>query len=288
MTAVNERAGFLAAILADPADDTARLAYADWLRERDDPFDRLHGRFMAAGLALHHTRVPEENNEGVFFAAAREQNDTAREVIAVQVRHLLGWAEDAWNWENETAAPGRLTATLTADPVTGETVRQRQDRRRHPEPRPAVVWERGCVTGVRLPLTTWATRAEWIFAHCPLERVELVEVPGLVLTLVRDQTARGGWRMSGELNLRRRRALGINPALPAARYHRFIPSYEANADGLTRDRAAVNLWDWTEIALTYLSQAAGPRWPGPVEWNDPLEADIYRGPSKKPPAGEYM
>jgi hypothetical protein len=47
-------------------------------------------------------------------------------------------------------------------------------------------------------------------------------------------------------------------------------------------------WDWTAIALTYLSQAAGPRWTGPAEWTDPLEADIYRGPPIKLEPGEYM
>jgi uncharacterized protein (TIGR02996 family) len=34
---VDEEAGFVAAILADPADDLAGLAFADWLDERGDP-----------------------------------------------------------------------------------------------------------------------------------------------------------------------------------------------------------------------------------------------------------
>jgi uncharacterized protein (TIGR02996 family) len=34
---VNEEAGFIAAMLADPDDRTVLLVYADWLDERDDP-----------------------------------------------------------------------------------------------------------------------------------------------------------------------------------------------------------------------------------------------------------
>lgn len=34
---MNEEAGFIAALLADPDDRTALLVYADWLQERDDP-----------------------------------------------------------------------------------------------------------------------------------------------------------------------------------------------------------------------------------------------------------
>ena len=34
---MNEEAGFIAALLANPDDRTALLVYADWLQERDDP-----------------------------------------------------------------------------------------------------------------------------------------------------------------------------------------------------------------------------------------------------------
>jgi uncharacterized protein (TIGR02996 family) len=34
---MNEEAGFIAALLADPDDRTVLLVYADWLDERDDP-----------------------------------------------------------------------------------------------------------------------------------------------------------------------------------------------------------------------------------------------------------
>ena len=34
---MNEEAGFIAALLADPDDRTVLLVYADWLQERSDP-----------------------------------------------------------------------------------------------------------------------------------------------------------------------------------------------------------------------------------------------------------
>lgn len=64
MTPADE-AGFLKAIAADPADETARLAYADWLADRGDPraeFVRLSADFLRSvrGLAdLRRAHPPE-------------------------------------------------------------------------------------------------------------------------------------------------------------------------------------------------------------------------------------
>jgi uncharacterized protein (TIGR02996 family) len=50
-----DEAGFLKAIAADPADETARLAYADWLGDHDDPrgaFARLSADFLRSVRGL--------------------------------------------------------------------------------------------------------------------------------------------------------------------------------------------------------------------------------------------
>jgi uncharacterized protein (TIGR02996 family) len=44
---MNEEAGFIAALLADPADRTVLLVYADWLDDRDDP----RGEFLRLLMA---------------------------------------------------------------------------------------------------------------------------------------------------------------------------------------------------------------------------------------------
>lgn len=48
------RDALLRAVLADPADDLARLAYADWLAEHGGEADRLHAEFVQVQVALHH------------------------------------------------------------------------------------------------------------------------------------------------------------------------------------------------------------------------------------------
>ncbi len=63
---MDEDRAFLAAIARDPADDTARLVYADWLDDRDDPrgpFVRLHAALRSAGPD-HIDRVPAEDELG--------------------------------------------------------------------------------------------------------------------------------------------------------------------------------------------------------------------------------
>jgi uncharacterized protein (TIGR02996 family) len=44
--------GFLRAILANPADDTARLVYADWLDEQGDDASRLKAEFLRETVEL--------------------------------------------------------------------------------------------------------------------------------------------------------------------------------------------------------------------------------------------
>lgn len=50
-TMINEEAGFLTAIRNHPDDDTARLVYADWLQEHDQP---ERAEFIRGQIALHH------------------------------------------------------------------------------------------------------------------------------------------------------------------------------------------------------------------------------------------
>lgn len=51
---MDEEAGFLSAIHQTPAEDTTRLAYADWLGERDDPRYAPKAEFVRLELRLAH------------------------------------------------------------------------------------------------------------------------------------------------------------------------------------------------------------------------------------------
>ena len=57
---MSDHDALLAAILADPADDTARLVYADWLAENGDP-DR--GEFIRIEIELARTPPADEDDE---------------------------------------------------------------------------------------------------------------------------------------------------------------------------------------------------------------------------------
>ncbi|HEY1188570.1 MAG TPA: TIGR02996 domain-containing protein [Gemmata sp.] len=254
---MNERAGFLAAILENPADDAPRLAYADWLRERDDPFDRLHGRFIAAGLVLHHMREPVVGNEGPYYDAIRDASESGLQVLGLQLGHLLGWKPGAWAWDNDTDRPGRIAARLIPPKSEGpSTVRERRARRRTPAPVPAVIWERGCVTAARLSAAQWLARGGVILRHCPLERVELIEVPGLELRVVNESN----WRLVGELSRPHSRWRVDSVALHPVQ----APEPSLLFEGTPREALVEQLAALTGQVLTRLHFLAGFAWPGPL------------------------
>lgn len=56
---MHDEAGFLSAIRQTPADDTARLVFADWLDEQDDPTCKTKAAFIR--LELQMAEAPEQN-----------------------------------------------------------------------------------------------------------------------------------------------------------------------------------------------------------------------------------
>ena len=60
---MHDEAGFLSAIRETPADDTARLVFADWLDERDDPTSQTKAAFIR--LELQMATAPEEGLNGI-------------------------------------------------------------------------------------------------------------------------------------------------------------------------------------------------------------------------------
>ena len=94
---MDEEAGFVAAILADPADDLAGLAFADWLDDRGDPraeYFRLRH--------LLHTLEPDNR------AGTRRKHQLRRRILNLLARHWAGLRgclptrgillESGWNW----------------------------------------------------------------------------------------------------------------------------------------------------------------------------------------------
>jgi uncharacterized protein (TIGR02996 family) len=61
---MHDDAGFLAVIRQTPADDTARLVFADWLDERDDPTSKLKAEFIR--LELRTANEPADDYTSLF------------------------------------------------------------------------------------------------------------------------------------------------------------------------------------------------------------------------------
>jgi uncharacterized protein (TIGR02996 family) len=139
---VTDDAAFLAAILAEPADDTARLVYADYLDEHDDP---VRAAVVRAGVA-------DPREEFVFLP------------YALVDRSEYWVCKELWKkW-----------------PAGGQT--RLRDELPKPSELPWLVslaYRRGFVDLVRLPWEAWRERADWLRKTWPLTRVDLTTEPDL-------------------------------------------------------------------------------------------------------------
>ncbi|MBA4062171.1 MAG: hypothetical protein C0501_00370 [Isosphaera sp.] len=77
---LDDETGFLSAVRRDPADDTARLIYADWLDERGDPAGRARSDFLRLELRL----------------AARPERGLNRARWLHELRTLAAGLDPAW------------------------------------------------------------------------------------------------------------------------------------------------------------------------------------------------
>jgi uncharacterized protein (TIGR02996 family) len=103
---VSEQAAILAAICADPEDDTPRLAYADWLDERGRREDHLRAAFIRAQIEL--ARMPEDD----------ENPDAALRRAEAELR-VVEPREGSARWRSWTAPFCRLPRSSG---VTGRSI----------------------------------------------------------------------------------------------------------------------------------------------------------------------
>lgn len=142
MTAIDAgpAAGFLRDILADPADDAPRMAYADWLAERGDP----RGEFVAVQLRL----------------AALEGDGAGRMLsVAADLDYVpLKWRERELR-EKHSAEWVVRDIPFIMDVVGLDVFRYR----------------RGFVDRVELTLAAFEAHAAALFAAAPIEGVRLAD-----------------------------------------------------------------------------------------------------------------
>lgn len=162
-----EEAAFVAAIRATPADDTARLVYADWLQERGhDAWAALIrvqvelARPAPERPATMHLDLfsSDEHRERVesWPAAVRRREELTRqerELLAVVCLPL---------------PPGWVIGTGLSPTPRGD--------------RGDVFLRRGTVERVACPAAAWMADGDTLLARYPIERVRLTTVPQLDVT----------------------------------------------------------------------------------------------------------
>jgi uncharacterized protein (TIGR02996 family) len=152
----------LAAVLADPSDDTARLVMADALEEAGD-WER--GEFIRVQCRLPFA----DGNEGGAAAPNHPDEYCERCRLRRRERHLFRWGEGRGACG---LAPSAMSGYHAIDLQTTATeIRGRE----HGPTRWRFVWSRGFVSEVRCTLSDFERHAAALFAAQPIERVVLTD-----------------------------------------------------------------------------------------------------------------
>lgn len=175
-----------AAILADPADDLPRLAYADWLEEHGDAEQQVSARFIRVQLRL---AALGDRCIGAMCNCERchlryEEGGILGELTTE------GYVERFTAW---TADLRRILGMRVSEATPDLAV--------PPEGYAAARFRRGFVADLVCHPSQWLAFHAELLRLYPLERVALYVTP---LTLVRHLLARTEWLTGGRLSVRLR------------------------------------------------------------------------------------
>jgi uncharacterized protein (TIGR02996 family) len=191
---MTDRETLLAAVLANPAVDTARLVLADFLRESDDPAERALGQFIWAGVTI--CRFRDEK---------------------VSANPLSRAAQKALSATTAAGFPARWISELGLGPrqlIRGDWHRQRtRDKVTLRLGSVAGVFMRGMLSELCVPQTNWYTVAPVALATWPLSGGTITDIPGLAFRIGRSVW---GWWLAVEFSYPRRRVSMAAPGVPAA------------------------------------------------------------------------
>jgi uncharacterized protein (TIGR02996 family) len=166
-------AGLIRAVVAEPDADLHRLAYADFLDDRDGPGDRAHAEFVRVQVELaglpecHVTTVDDGDGDPGGWPCRCPWHALRRRERELLGRHYRRWL------------PPSLRRVLS-----------------EAEESPAF-FRRGFVESVRLPLAAWLEHGPALVASCPLARVGVTDREPLdadeTLSSLRVQPGWAGW-----------------------------------------------------------------------------------------------
>jgi uncharacterized protein (TIGR02996 family) len=155
-----EQAAFIRAICTDPADDTARLVYADWLDEHDQP---ARAEFIRVGVELERCHGVSTGFKATSLA------DRSAELLATHEREWRGWVLHCkrCGGRGKSLDP-RYNFFPTDDPCP-----QCKGIGSHV----ASTWTRGFVSGIACTLETFETAAKaGLFRMQPVTSARLSDV----------------------------------------------------------------------------------------------------------------
>lgn len=148
-------AGFITAICAEPADDTPRVIYADWLQERDGPGDGDRGEFIRVQCEMAKIKPYWKGHPGCALEKRYETiNYRETELFESMGANPFGWF------------PGICTVTI--DPskhLKGNGLP------------PGGLLRRGFIEQVKLPLAAWLEHGKEIVRQQPITQVETEKKP---------------------------------------------------------------------------------------------------------------
>ena len=177
ITAVTDRDTLLAAILNNPADDTARLVLADLRRESDEAEAQARGRFLWAGVTASRFRDTEVIDDPLYYTATGEIAAVASAGFPARWFADLGLGPRPlttgdWVWDNTYDR----VAVRVGDSVGTFT--------------------RGMMAELTLTLADWYSLSPAALAAWPIERVIITDVPGLVFAVESPGYPGRGWRLT--------------------------------------------------------------------------------------------
>ena len=245
---VTDRDSLLLSILADPADDTLRLVFADQLRESGDEADRALGRFLWAGVVASQFRRHEYVDDPMYFTALAEI-----EAVIVECRPQL-WLAVLGLGEGSSGGGNWLWGS-TFDRVTfryGATL---------------AVFSRGMLAELTITWEQWLAVSGTVFVAWPLERINIADRPGLSFAFERTASE---WHIAGRLKVPGRRIPLAGVVIPSAVGPApFLTEEKADwrAEERFPDRAAMVAAAYPASArlMADLREVAGDRWPQPPQ-----------------------
>jgi uncharacterized protein (TIGR02996 family) len=180
---VTDRDALLAAVLENPADDTARLVLADYLEENGEPD---LGRFLRAGVVASRYRTATVIEDREFYGALAELSAVAESGAPARWLAALGLGPSPltardWGWDNVSDL-----VTVRLGRVTGE-------------------FARGMLVGLSVRLGEWLDVCGRAVARWPVERVTVSDLPGLSFWIDPPDDDSPGWRLTAALTAQPRR-----------------------------------------------------------------------------------